>query len=257
MALRPRADLRAEAKAVREWAEQRQIFHAIGGAVYRPPNAGGHGVEMFSASGAETLSRKPITAVGINPVRGEKGTVVVYTARPLTLAERSDLVESYPREAAVEFKVARPLTLDPGSAAAAAPVNLAKRWKRYTCGGSISLGNVREAGTLGCLLKDKDGKIYGLSANHVTGGCSNARPGSPIVAPGIKDVGAGQPDPRTIGYHTRAGAFVAGDPSSVAVARNTDAAIFELIAPKEISSWQGDHYDTPTVVGDPVEDAPV
>ncbi|AQR61635.1 hypothetical protein BZG35_08210 [Brevundimonas sp. LM2] len=247
-----------EAQALRAWAEARQLFHAIGGSSGRLTPAGrGGGAEMFSAAAAEALTRKPITAVGFNPNRGDKGTVIVYTARPLNAGERSELIESYDRQAEIEFKTARPLVVDPGAASLAAPINLARQWSRYTCGSSVSLGNVRDAGTLGCLVRDREGAIYGLSANHVTGGCSNARQGHPIVAPGIKDVGAGQPDPRTIGYHDRAGPFVAGDPATVPPHLNTDAAIFKLIKPDEISSWQGDFYDTPAEVGDPIEDAEI
>ncbi len=212
---------------------------------------------MFSAAAAEALSRKPITAVGVNANLGENGTVIVYTARPLNASERADLAESYTRQAELQFRVAKPSVVDPGAAPPAAPSELARRWTRYTCGSSISIGNVREAGTLGCLVKDRAGRLFGLSANHVTGGCSNARHGAPIVAPGIKDVGVGQPDPRTIGYHHAAGPFVAGDPGTIAFGRNTDAAIFELVEPKEISSWQGTFYDTPSEVGDPIENAAI
>ncbi|MBO9708035.1 MAG: hypothetical protein J7521_07475 [Caulobacter sp.] len=252
---RSREDLLKEAKALRSWAEARQLFHAIGGAGPRP--AAGGGAEMFSAGGIETLSRKPITAIGLNAERGEEGTIYVYTARQLNRAERKELEEAYPKTADVQFRQARPLTVDPGASPSPPPSGLSGQWTRYTCGSSISLGNVREAGTLGCLLKDENGDIFGLSANHVVGGCSNARMGAPIVAPGIKDVGVGQPDPRTIGYYERAAPFVAGDPGVVPVKANCDAAVFKLIRPKEISSWQGDYYDTPVDIGDPREDADI
>ncbi len=130
--------------------------------------------------------------------------------------------------------------------------------ERLCCGSSISVGNAREAGTLGALLGDERGAIFGLSCNHVTGGCSNARIDMPIVAPGILDVGAGAPDPRTIGLHRRALPFVQGDPSSVPGYRdNADAAIFKVIDPDRVTSWQGEEYDTPSQVADPEEDAPV
>lgn len=147
--------------------------------------------------------------------------------------------------------------VDPAAAAPAAPSDLPRRWTRYTCGSSISVGNTRDAGTLGCLLRNRRGELFGLSANHVTGGCSNANPGAPIVAPGIKDVGAGQPDPRTVGYHDRSGPFVAGNPGIVDPTANTDAAVFKLVDPGETSSWQGGYHDTPMDVGDPIENAVV
>jgi hypothetical protein len=132
------------------------------------------------------------------------------------------------------------------------------RGDRLTCGSSISIGNAREAGTLGALLRDGKGKVYGLSCNHVTGGCSNARVDVPIVAPGILDVGAGAPNPRTIGLHKRTVQFIQGDPSSVPnYADNADSAVFEILDADRVTSWQGDEYDTPAAVAEPDEDAPV
>jgi len=58
----------------------------------------------------------------------------------------------------------------------------------YTCGSSISVGNNRAAGTLGCLVRDAAGTIYGLSNNHVSGACSYAPTGLPILAPGVLDI---------------------------------------------------------------------
>jgi len=256
MARNPQNALELEARALRAWAEARHLFHSLGGSTQRTPaGAGRAAVEMFSAEAAETLSRKPITAVGMNRNKGEKGTITVYTARPLNAAEKAELIDSYDREAAIEFDVAKPPVLDPGAAAGAPPAALERRWSRYSCGSSISQANVREAGTLGCLVRDREGRLFGLTANHVTGGCSNAKIGSPISAPGIKDVGAGQPDPRTIGHHQRSAPFAAGDPGVVDATRNADAAIFSLVDPAEVSSWQGDFFDTPSIVADPEEGA--
>ncbi|KQY75343.1 hypothetical protein [Brevundimonas sp. Root1423] len=252
-----RRKLEQEALSLRAWAEELQLFHSVGGAVTRARFNIEGGAEMFSAEGAEALTKKPITAVGFNPHEGDDGAIVVYTARQLTKAEQEALASSYEGETSVTFEVAKPPVVDPAAAPPPALVPPGSQWSRYPCGRSISQANVREAGTLGCLVQDKEGVIHGLSANHVTGGCSNARVGSPISAPGIKDVGAGQPDPRAIGHHVQTGRFAAGDPSTVNFTDNTDAAIFRIIDPAQMSSWQGDHFDTPAQVADPREGARV
>ncbi|SFU33430.1 hypothetical protein SAMN02799631_00192 [Methylobacterium sp. 174MFSha1.1] len=249
--------LRERALAVRAWAEGNRLLHAG-----RLPIAGGPEIAMATTAFAEAavpaFTRKPIVAVGMNPGRGEDGAVVIYTARPLTAAEGAQAAESFKGTGELLFRVAKPPVLDAAMPAAlAAPLPQAGLAGRYPCGSSISLGNVREAGTLGCLVRDAGGVLYGLSANHVTGGCSNARPGAPVVGPGIKDVGAGLPDPRTLGHHARALALVPGDPASVAPGRNRDAAVFRLSDPDALSSSQGGHHDTPAAAAEPMEEAVV
>lgn len=122
----------------------------------------------------------------------------------------------------------------------------------YTCGSSISVGNNREAGTLGCLVRDAEGKLYGLSNNHVSGACSYAPTGLPVLAPGIVDVVPTNPRPFTLGIHTRQLPMQVGDPSSIDHTLNSDAAIFEIVAATSISSMQRTHYDTPLSVLDPI-----
>lgn len=121
----------------------------------------------------------------------------------------------------------------------------------YTCGSSISIGNNREAGTLGCLVRDiPSGKLFGLSNNHVSGGCSYAPAGLPVIASGILDVTPSNPHPFTLGLHARQLPMYVGDPSSVDHMLNSDAALFEILALDRISSMQRGHYDTPSSVMD-------
>lgn len=120
----------------------------------------------------------------------------------------------------------------------------------YTCGSSISVGNNREAGTLGCLVKDAAGAIYGLSNNHVAGGCGYAPVGLPVIAPGIADVTPFNPAPFTIGLHSTPLPMVFGDPTTVNFSSNSDAAIFRITATGAISSMQRTFYDTPISVMD-------
>ena len=118
----------------------------------------------------------------------------------------------------------------------------------YACGSSISIGNNRDAGTLGCLVADADGTVFGLTNNHVSGGCSYAPLRLPILAPGVLDVVPFGCDPFTIGHHERALEMVAGHPEIVGPENNTDAAIFKLVDPNRVTSFQGSAYDTPTSV---------
>ena len=116
----------------------------------------------------------------------------------------------------------------------------------YACGSSISVGNAREAGSLGCLVKDSEGTIYGLSNNHVTGSCNHAQVGLPILAPGVADVIAGGLNPFTIGHHKKTLQMNPGDPSIINSLDNYDAAIFEILKLDNVTSFQGNQYDTPT-----------
>jgi len=63
------------------------------------------------------------------------------------------------------------------------PVNVQPstfRGPRYTCGSSIYLATESGGGTLGCLVCDTSGTVYGLSNNHVTGSCNYAELTLPI-----------------------------------------------------------------------------
>lgn len=115
----------------------------------------------------------------------------------------------------------------------------------YACGSSISVGNNREAGTLGAIVRDLEGKLYGLSNNHVSGSCNYAAKGLPIIAPGVLDVCANGINPFSIGNHVKLLELRIGSPDHVPASGNLDAAIFELSCPEKLTSWQGNSYDTP------------
>lgn len=116
----------------------------------------------------------------------------------------------------------------------------------YACGSSISLANCQDAGTLGALVRDAGGVLYGLSNNHVTGGCNHAANQMPILAPGVLDVSPMGFDPITIGYHERGLDMVPGIPGAVPVHKNLDAALFKIKDQDRVSSMQGSSYDTPS-----------
>ena len=118
----------------------------------------------------------------------------------------------------------------------------------YFCGSSISLGNEASAGTLGCLVRNSEGKMFGLTNNHVSGACSHAQPGMPIVAPGLLDVVAGGLDPFTLGHHKKVLEYFTGTGGNVDITKNSDAAIFSIKDEKKVSSSQGGVFDTPKSV---------
>lgn len=122
----------------------------------------------------------------------------------------------------------------------------------YCCGSSISPGNDASAGTFGALIRI-GAEIFGITNNHVTGGCSHSPVGLPILAPGVLDVGAGSLHPFTLGLHKSVLNMVPGDGGNVDISQNSDAAIFSLIDDAVVSSMQGDAYDTPMEVLDPTD----
>lgn len=115
----------------------------------------------------------------------------------------------------------------------------------YACGSSISLGNEVSAGTLGALVRDVDGVLYGLSNNHVVGGSGQAPMGLPVVAPGLVDVTPHNIDPVTLGRLAKAEPMLSGDPTRVNHHQNLDCALFSVKDPTSLSSMQGGLYDTP------------
>ncbi|MGN7918204.1 hypothetical protein [Lysobacter sp. 22409] len=117
----------------------------------------------------------------------------------------------------------------------------------YTCGSSISVGNYREAGTLGALLSNGQ-RFYGLSNGHVVSGCNHAALRTPIVAPGIVDVCAQNIAPFTIGYYAGGLPLIPGSPDTVPWKDNCDVAFFEVANMGAMSSSQQNFYDTPASV---------
>lgn len=248
-------DVAAEAWRLRRWAEAAGVFGQGRSATPGPAPDPMRADAMFGAGAARAFVGKPITAVGFAASEREGPRLFVYTRRRLTKAEEAAL-SSNDLSVPVVFRVAQPFGVTGPSEAASFPTMFRKG--RLTCGSSISIGNSREAGTLGTILRDGNGELFGLSCNHVSGGCSNARVTAPIVSPGILDVGPGAPDVRTVGHHHRSLPFLQGDPSVVQrIADNTDAAVFKLLHPDGHTSWQGEAYDTPSVVEAPREDDPV
>ncbi|WP_375458513.1 hypothetical protein [uncultured Enterovirga sp.] len=199
--------------------------------------------ELASSQTAKALARKGVLSVGYNALANE---VVVYTSGRLTKAERAKLPEAFADGVNLRVSPSRLPTVD---GRPPAPLDnhpgYVERDGRYCCGSSISVGNNREAGSLGCLVRDKEGTLFGLTNNHVVGGCSYARVGLPVVAPGVMDVAAGGRDPFTVGRFARVAPMISGDPQQVDFAVNSDAALVRILGKDLVTSWQGNAYDTP------------
>lgn len=204
-----------------------------------------------SEEGTALLRKQRIMAVGFNEADCE---VTVFTRfAPPRSKKVLSLVPTRMDDVKIIYRqgVASPLDASLPAPHSSPPfvMRATSRGSHYACGSSISAGNVRDAGTLGCLVRDSAGVLYGLSNNHVCGSCSYAEADLPILAPGVFDVAPHNHAPFTIGFHSRALPFRAGSPSVVDISANTDAAIFRIASEDQVTSYQGTIYDTPTSAG--------
>ncbi len=114
-----------------------------------------------------------------------------------------------------------------------------------TCGSSVTAAPIPSAGTLGFLAKDQTGQLFGVTNNHVTGGCNHTQPGMHILMPSPVDAAPDGPPPLAIGRHAQLVRLVSGYPQQNMPAQKIDVATFKIEAPERISSMQGFFYDTP------------
>lgn len=196
------------------------------------------------------LRTRQIRFLGINP---QENRITVFLKRTSPTVKEIAALPTTCNGFSVSYHQGNPDAIAPANisetTSACAIFNGASGLK-YCCGSSISVGNNREAGTLGCLVRDAEGSLYGLSNNHVSGSCGYAPLGLPIIAPGVLDVSPLNPPPFTLGIHTRQLPLSIGDPTSIDHTQNSDAAIFQIIATGSICSMQRGHYDTPSSVMD-------
>lgn len=198
------------------------------------------------AAAADILQRRHITFIGSNE---ETNEVVVYT-NTRVLQKELDFLPKEINDSKVTYLKATAATITgrPTPSMGIPPHH--QRGHRYTCGTSIYIGNMIGAGTFGSLVRGSDQVLYGLSNNHVTGGCNYAEPALPIMASGSLDVKAGGLDPFTIGHHFQCMPFVDGAELNVDAQSNLDAAIFRIKDEDLVSSMQRSIYDTPTLIMD-------
>lgn len=202
--------------------------------------------EIFGSTAMNALSEgilrhRTMTGIAFNNATNE---VIVFTQKVVPVKERKILPNAIAQAVSIKY-------VHGGIAQAGAPPSggvqapYVLRNTAYTCGGSVHPARFTGAGTLGCLVKDASGTMFGLSNNHVTGMCSYSLDGEKILAPGHVDITANGIDPFTIGYHHTAMPMVHGNPDNVDILLNRDAALIRIADVARVSSMQGDNYDTP------------
>lgn len=191
---------------------------------------------------AENIFRqRGITAVAFNDAANE---VIIFTEKSVPLKEQKLLPTGILGEVSVRY-------VHGGVAQAGVPPSgttpspYVMRGTSFTCGGSIHPAKHVGAGTLGCLVRDSQNVLFGLTNNHVSGMCNYANIGEKILAPGHLDITAGGINPFTLGFHERALSMVQGLPDNVDISTNSDAALIKIFDEALVSSFQGNVYDTP------------
>lgn len=246
------ATARDAALSVLAWAKNNRLFNRQAmedSAEAVEEDSGLEPQKLFAANAVQEIFRKrAINLIGFNEFEKK---VVVFTKGKLTAGE----AKLVPFQAIPGFNI-QYVTGGQADVRGNPPppqrhFPYALRNGRYTCGSSIYPANCIGAGTLGLLVKKPDGSLFGLTNNHVTGGCNNAQPGLPILAPGPLDVSNEHCDPFTIGRHSSLLPINDGIPENIDVSENRDAACFEIVDPARVSSYQGDKFDTPAKAGEP------
>lgn len=197
----------------------------------------------ITAASEYILRQKQITGVAFNNAQNQ---VIVLTARKVAQKDLKVLPTTFGEENIPVVYV------HGGNAQAGGPVQnippapyALTQGGQYACGGSIHPARFVGSGTLGCLVRDANGVLYGLTNNHVSGMCNYAFEGEKILAPGHTDITAAGIDPFTIGYHFASLPMVPGVPDNVNVSVNQDAALVRISNEARVSSMQGSTYDTP------------
>lgn len=183
--------------------------------------------------------------------------ITIYTAKRVTKTELKTLPQNIEGQS-ITYSAGGVETI--GGVPAQAEYSTYSIWtdpatnrEYYTCGSSISSANEASAGTLGALVRDQNGVLYGLTNNHVVGGNNHTPSAMPVVAPGVIDAQPGGIDPFTIGHFHQLLPLMPGDQANINVSLNLDAAIFKIKDPDLVSSKQGVEFDTPATVTDPVD----
>lgn len=205
------------------------------------------GARTFAAEAEDILAKRAIVAVATDR---SKGKVVIYTSRPYAQRDQGLILEDLDEDFPIIFRSLDLGVQGPGTGLIDGLPKPVMKDGRIACGTSISLANDRGAGTLGALVRDRGGQLFGLSCSHVIAGCGYMQVGMPILSPGVQDIVPSWPDPRVIGHFSRSLPLVAGDPRTIGDLSNLDAAIFRVADEDSVSSSQGGVYDTPAAIHD-------
>lgn len=202
---------------------------------------------VLQPEAAEIFELLGVTAVGCD---ADEMAIKVHLAKRPTAAQKKELPERF-EDFLVSYDHETLMAINPARLRRRKTIRQ-KNLDVVMCGDSISPANDRSAGTFGALVRGlKDRKLYGLTCNHVAGGCNNMPAGMPIVSPGVLDVVPTTQQVRQVGRHSRLIALRQGPANVLSGATNVDAAIFEIEDPDRVSSMQGHHYDTPSEVRAP------
>lgn len=232
------------ALAIRVWAEENKLFKTefpIDLQITLEEKD-----QVFDSLGishrAEGIFRqRGISAVAFNDATNE---VIVFTEKSVPVKEQKLLPHNISDGVTVRYMHAGMAHAGvPPSGSSASPYVM--RGNAFACGGSIHPAKIVGAGTLGCLVRDNAGVLYGLTNNHVSGMCNYANIGEKILAPGHLDINAAGINPFTLGFHERALPMVQGKPDNVDITTNSDAALIRVADEGLVSSFQGNMYDTP------------
>ncbi|MBX5460987.1 MAG: hypothetical protein IRZ28_07855 [Steroidobacteraceae bacterium] len=240
----------SDADVLHAWLVAENLFPSS----VRPPSADAQARTSELASISETakdvLRSRGVQLLAVNEVERK---IIVFLRRARPGKKQLSLLPHEVGESEIEYRqgVAKGIGSEPPQARGK-PFYVVQQAgvDHYACGSSISLGNCRDAGTLGALVKDPDGVLYGLTNNHITGGCNYAPKQMPILAPGVLDVTPLGFDPTTLGYHERSIPLSTGIPGTADVSNNLDAAIFKIRDEATVTSLQGAWYDTPNHISD-------
>lgn len=236
-------DLQTAANELVRWAKYNRL---LGNSSERPPLNEAAARELFGSVGVlaatSILQDRGISYIGVNDA---ENAIYVYCQKAPRVRDQKAF------EAAAKLRV--PIVLRHGeTCSAGAPPALprgvppfVRSGNFYTCGSSVHLSTFRGAGTLGCLVRDPAGTIFGLSNNHVLGDSNYAELGLPIFAPGTQDIAPGEPDPFVLGHLSGVAALVDGLPQVVQIGLNIDAALVRVRDTGAVSSLQRTAYDTP------------
>lgn len=215
----------------------------------------------FDSSHADYFKTRKIVKINTRR-KGSKRIFSLFSRLPIARAKASKLTDLFNKRYLdegylLEVGVHKPFKIDQSIKSTFDPIYYHNG--RIACGSSVGLGNQRNAGTLTALGKTSDGRMIGISCNHVTGGCNTARPGTPIVVPGIQDVSPEQHEINVIGVHDFTGPMSQGLPQVFDISTNCDIAFFQVNdkQSKMLSSMQGsgeDAFDTPTTFAKAKED---
>jgi hypothetical protein len=245
---------RQVAEALRSWATENNLLKRGTSPLGAFDRIQAEAIPM-PADAVDILERQAITAFGINERRSR---VYIYTTKRITKSQSSILPLEIGQNIEILYRQARPIVVgneEEDPILGVSPYYIAAG--RYACGSSISVGNNRSAGTLGALVRNEAGELFGLTNNHVTGGCNNTRRGLPILAPGVMDVMAHTRSPFTIGTHDSVLTLRQGEPTTINHKENTDAALVKILDQDAVSSMQGTLYDTPSDYVNPEADMEV